>query len=190
VAQKVKAVNTVVVEDGMLRGTNTDAFGVKKTVELAGVQASGKRALIIGAGGAARACSYALRSMGANVTITNRTASKAKRLAEEFGGDALSVRDAQTKEFDILVNCTPLGMIGFPDDMPIAPTVFRSGQFVMDVVYNPPRTRFLLEAEKAGATTRNGEDMLVFQAAKAFELWIGVWPPTDVMKNALRRSLS
>ncbi len=152
VAQKVKAVNTVVVKDGSLRGTNTDAFGVMKTIELAGVEAKGKRALIIGAGGAARACSYALRSMGASIAITNRTESKAKLLAEEFGGDTLPLREAQLKEFDILINCTPLGMVGFPDEMPIAASAFRKGQFVMeegDRLFNPSRETSRLLAKAA-----------------------------------------
>ncbi|MGD1061160.1 MAG: shikimate dehydrogenase [Methanomassiliicoccales archaeon] len=190
VAQSVKAVNTVVVEDGLLRGTNTDAFGIQKTIELAGVDARGKNALLIGAGGAARACAWALKEIGAKITITNRTAGKAKRLAEEFEGETVPLKDAPNGEYEMVINCTPLGMVGFPDKLPIAPAVFREGQFVMDVVYNPPRTKFLVEAEKKGAVTRNGEDMLVFQAAKAFELWTGGWPPTDVMKDALRRSLS
>jgi 3-dehydroquinate dehydratase/shikimate dehydrogenase len=189
VAERVKAVNTVVIEEGMLIGTNTDAFGVRRTIELAGVEAHGKRALLVGAGGAARACAAALSELGASVSITNRTASKARRLADEFDGESLPMKEAVKREFDIVINCTPLGMVGFPDELPIAPSVFREGQFVMDVIYNPPRTRFLSEAERKGAVTRNGQEMLVHQAARAFELWTGKWPPTDVMTEALRRSL-
>lgn len=190
VAKKVKAVNTVVIEDDELRGTNTDVYGVAKTLELAKVEIKGRKALVVGAGGASRACCAALSEGGASVHITNRTMSRAATLAKEFQAQTVELDKAPEMHFDIVMNCTPLGMTGYPEALSIGAEVFRPGQFVMDAIYNPPRTKFLEEAEKRGANTRNGEQMLVHQAAKAFELWTGKEAPVDVMMAALRRSLS
>ncbi|HXZ23709.1 MAG TPA: shikimate dehydrogenase [Methanomassiliicoccales archaeon] len=189
IALKVKAVNTVVKEDDDLVGTNTDAYGVAKTLENARIEVSGARALVIGAGGASRAMCAALSEMGASIMIANRTRGKAEEVAKDFGGRTVALEEAAGMEFDIVMNATPLGMTGYPDELPISPRVFRRGQFVMDAIYNPPKTKFLVEAEKAGAEVRNGEHMLVQQAAKAFELWTGKEAPVEVMAEALRRSL-
>ena len=85
-----------------------------------------------------------------------------------------------------MINCTPLGMKGFPDELPIGSEVLKSGQVVMDTIYNPPKTRFLAEAERKGATIVNGEAMLVHQGLKAFEIFTSKQASYEVMLNALR----
>ncbi len=186
-AERIGAVNTVLVEDGRFTGFNTDVHGATMALRSAGVEGKGMKALVIGAGGASRAVVSALSDMGTKTFICNRTKEKAESLARSFKNVRdIDVADAPKEEFDIVVNCTPLGMKGFPDELPIGPEVFRSGQFVMDTIYNPPKTRFLAEAERKGAVTINGEGMLVHQGLKAFEIFTNKQASYEVMLNALR----
>jgi 3-dehydroquinate dehydratase-1/3-dehydroquinate dehydratase/shikimate dehydrogenase len=190
IASRTKAVNTVINRNGEFIGTNTDVFGVTKTFEKAGVQVKGKRALVIGAGGAARACISFLSSAGARISMVNRTRPRADVLASDFQGvRVVDKGEAEKMPYDVVVNCTPLGMNGFPDDLPISPQVFRGGQFVFDTVYNPSITRFMTEAQSRGATVQSGMEMLVHQAIKAFEAWTGRSPSHDVMMEAARSAL-
>jgi len=189
-ASRTKAVNTVINRNGEFIGTNTDVFGVAKTFEKAGVQVKGKRALVIGAGGAARACISYLSSAGARISLVNRTRLRADVLADDFPGvQVVDKGEAEKMPFDVVVNCTPLGMKGFPDDLPISPQVFREGQFVFDTVYNPSITRFMTEAQSKGAAVRSGMEMLVHQAIKAFEAWTGRSPSYEVMAEAARSAM-
>lgn len=186
-AEAVGAVNTVEMQDGDAVGHNTDLVGVQMTLKQHEVEAKGKKALVVGAGGAARAVCAALAISGARIAITTRNWQKAESLSKKFkGAHPVTAEDALREHFDLVINCTPLGMKGFPDELPISPAIFHQQQFVMDAVYNPPRTRFLIEAEKRGASTINGESMLVHQALKAFEIWTGKAPPAEVMLRALR----
>jgi shikimate 5-dehydrogenase len=89
-------------------------------------------------------------------------------------------------DFGMVVNCTPLGMVGFPDELPIDPSVFRSGHWAVDLVYNPKVTRFLAEAAARGAKTLSGMEMLIYQAMDAFEAWTGHRPPYEVMAEGAR----
>ncbi|HUV24453.1 MAG TPA: shikimate dehydrogenase [Methanomassiliicoccales archaeon] len=188
--KKTGAVNTVVNKNGRLVGMNTDVDGVAGTFANAGISPKGKRALVLGAGGAAKTCCSFLIENGARLSVVNRTPERAERLAQIFPGtEVLSEEGALNAEFDIVVNCTPLGMRGFPTELPIDPGIFREGQFVMDTIYNPPCTRFLAEAEKRGAFTRSGIEMLIYQAISAFEVWTGLSPPYEVMAKALREEL-
>ena len=98
-------------------------------------------------------------------------------------------RVAEEKQYDVIVNCTPLGMKGFPQEMSISPHVLREGQFVMDTVYNPPVTPLLAEASRKGAKAVNGRDMLIYQALASFELWTGKAAEYDVMERAFREAL-
>lgn len=186
-AEAVGAVNTVVLEGADAIGHNTDVAGFLAAMKELRVDAKGKKALVVGAGGAARAVCAALLSSGARPAITNRTMDRAEAVAKRLkGARAVSAEDALRERFDIVVNCTPLGMKGFADELPISPAVFHEGQLVMDAVYNPPRTRFMEEAEKRGAVAANGEGMLLHQALKAFELWTGRQAPAEAMLAALR----
>lgn len=190
VAEKIGAVNTVTNEDGKLIGRNTDVIGVERTFEKNGVDIDGKMALVLGAGGASRSVCSFLASKGAEVDITNRTMGKAESLAKAFSGTtAVGRRVAEEKQYDIIVNCTPLGMKGFPQEMSISPHVLREGQFVMDTVYNPAVTPLLAEASRKGAVAVNGKDMLIYQALASFELWTGKVAEYDVMERAFREAL-
>jgi shikimate dehydrogenase/3-dehydroquinate dehydratase type I len=186
-AERIGAVNTVLIEDGQFIGYNTDVYGATMALRSAGVEGKGLRALVIGAGGASRAVVGALSDLGAKIFICNRTKEKAETLTRSFKNTrSIEVDDAQKDEFDIVVNCTPLGMVGFPDELPIGTSVFRAGQIVMDTIYNPPKTKFLAEAERKGAITINGEGMLVHQGLKAFEIFTAKQASYEVMLNALR----
>lgn len=189
VAERIGAVNTVVSENGSLVGRNTDVIGVERTFERNAVEVKGKAALVLGAGGASRSVLSFLTSKGADVDITNRTMGKAESLAKAFGADAVTDRVAEEKQYEIIVNCTPLGMKGFPQEMSISPHVLREGQFVMDTVYNPPVTPLLAEASRKNAVAVNGKDMLIYQALASFEMWTGKSVEYEVMEKAFREAL-
>ena len=185
-AKRVGAVNTIVNKNGRLLGINTDVSGLEKALLAAGADPKGKGALVIGAGGAARACGLVLERRGANIWFTNRTASRAQELAKVFSGRVASHGDVARMTFDIVINCTPLGMQGFPNELPVDPHVFRPGQWAVDLIYSPPITRFLEEANKHGAKTLSGMEMLIYQAMDAFETWTGQRPPYEVMATGAR----
>lgn len=186
-AEEVGAVNVIVNRKGRLIGMNTDTSGLAQAFKSAGADVKGRRSLIIGAGGAARACAAFLRREGADIVIANRTRPRAKEVAKRFSGQAVSLDEAAGMDFDVIVNCTPLGMEGFPSQLPIDPAVFRPGQVVMDVIYNPERTPFLTEAEGRGCKTIPGREMLIYQAMDAFEAWTGQRPSYEVMAEAVRK---
>jgi len=187
---KVGAINTVTNDKGTLIGSNTDLFGVTKTFELANFDVKDKDVLIIGAGGASRAvCAY-LSQAGARVKITNRTNTKASSLADKFDNVTAVEFDTLAKgKYDAIVNCTPIGMKGFPDELPLPAEVIQKGMIVLDTIYNPQVTKLLEVAKEKGATPISGKDMLIYQALKAFELWTGKAPAYEVMEQAFRESL-
>ena len=152
----------------------------------AGADPRGKDVLVIGAGGAAKACCVVLERRGARIWVTDRTASRAQELAKRFSGRVAGHGDVASIGFDMLVNCTPLGMKGFPDELPVDPSAFRAGQWAVDRVYNPEATRFLVEAGNRGARTLSGMEMLIYQAMDAFEAWTGQRPPYEAMAEGAR----
>lgn len=193
---EVGAVNTVARRDGRLVGYNTDVYGVKKSLEDYGVRCGG-RALILGAGGAARAAVCALRALGfGEVIIANRTMSRAVELVRRFRDKNFSLRAvkmSEAKEYsgesDLIINATPIGMWPKVDETPLTSEHIPRGAVVFDMIYNPLKTRLLEEAEKAGAKTISGLKLLVEQAARAFQLWTGLDPPRDVMWNAAEKAI-
>ena len=108
-------------------------------------------------------------------------------MAKRFSARAAGLDDVAGMEFDVVVNCTPVGMEGFPAELPIDPAVLRPGQVVMDVIYNPERTPFLAEAEERGCQTIPGREMLIYQAMDAFEAWTGQRPSYEIMAEAVRK---
>lgn len=202
-AEAIGAVNTIRVEDdGALLGDNTDAPGFVCDIELHGVELSRKRALVLGAGGSSWAIVYGLANAGCvEITIANRTGSKAHQLAAEMqpyfddcsisGHTMPSDLAMLAQQTDLVINCTSLGMTPNVDTMAWDPAIdFRSDQIVYDLVYNPPQTRILQKAERDGATSISGLGMLVWQGAIAFEIWTGQFPSVDLMMQAVLQAFS
>ncbi|AEB11874.1 shikimate dehydrogenase [Marinithermus hydrothermalis] len=189
--QAIGAVNTIVNEEGRLVGHNTDAPGFTRALEAAGVTARGLRAVVLGAGGAARAVVYALVQAGARVRVANRTFARAKALAEVFGAEAVPFEGPEfvraVREADLLVNATSVGL-NDPGASPIPEGVWPR-EAVVDIVYNPLETRLLREARAAGLVAVDGLGMLVWQGALAFELWTGRQAPVAAMHAAARAAL-
>ncbi|UZK65232.1 shikimate dehydrogenase [Sphingomonas sp. M1-B02] len=179
VRQSIGAVNTVIrAEDGALIGTNTDAGGFYSPI--AGLDLEGRHAVVIGAGGAARAILFALSKVGiGRVTILNRNVLKAAALLSSFGmkGDAMPL-GSPLPAADLLVNASVLGMDGQPSlDLDLSP--LPEDAVVYDVVYAPLETRLLAQARARELDIVDGLEMLIGQAALAFELFFGVEPPRD-----------
>lgn len=183
VATAIGAVNTVTRgSDGRLRGSNTDWLGAVRALEQERPLA-GTRAVVLGAGGAARGVVYGLRERGATVTVLNRTPDRARKLVEELGADDAGPLEALGSiDYDVLVNTTSVGL--GEDRSPVAADALRPGSLVMDSVYEPDRTRLLRDAEARGATALSGKWMLVHQAAEQLRLWTGEDAPIDVMGAA------
>jgi len=199
-ARSIGAVNTIYTENGAIIGENTDGVGCLRALGEKGVDARGKRVLILGAGGTARAISFVMALGGVGeLIILNRTRGRGEELAKEINqrfstrviADDLSVVKEASKDADIIINCTSLGMSGGQREKTlITEGMLRPDQAVMDVVYNPLETRLLEEARKVGATTIRGIDMLVYQAAINFKRWTGRGAPVALMKKTLIERLS
>jgi shikimate dehydrogenase len=182
-ARAIGAVNTVTrADDGTLVGTNTDHLGAIRALERL-VDPRDKRAVVLGAGGAARAVVFGLLRAGATVTVLNRTARRARALAEELGAADAGPLDALGDvPHDILVNTTSVGLGA--DASPVASAHLRRGAVVMDAVYEPEETRLLADARAAGAQALGGKWMLVYQAAAQLEIWCGRAAPIEAMARA------
>ena len=199
-ARRIQAVNTVVVEDGRLVGHNTDVAGFLAGFAERGIALTGKNAVLIGAGGAARAALWGLlRSGVSSVAIGVRSVEKGAALAADFTTDgdvrAVSFDDAAwiaaCSDADIVVQTTPLGMTPHTEEMPpVDAAVINPSAVVCDLIYTPTETRFLREARARGCETINGETMLVAQGAEAFHLWTGKRPDVELMKRVLREELA
>ena len=190
-AAKIGAVNTVSIEDGKLIGYNTDAPGFIAPLKKVLGTVKGARVAIAGAGGAARACAYALKQEGANVSIFARSYRKAQILADAIGVNAGAMNNTfRPGTIDILVNATPLGTKGPEQDVAIASAAQLNGlKLVYDLVYNPIETRLIREARMAGVPAIGGVDMVLAQGARQFEIWTGEKPAMDAMKSAILKKL-
>jgi shikimate dehydrogenase len=194
----VGAVNTLHRENGLVIGSNTDVRGFTEAIREKNVNPRGISAVILGAGGAAKSVAYGLAESGAaRLGIFNRTIGAAKRLAMETARErpvevrtGLTPTEEDLEESDLLVNCTPVGMAGHSmAESPLKSSMLSSGLVVMDLVYNPLRTKLLLEAEEAGCQTIDGVGMLVHQGAIGFQLWTAKKAPIVVMRDAVLREL-
>ena len=200
-ARRIGALNTVVNRDGRLLGTNTDASAAVGALEaaLSGDPArreprnrsplKGKRILLIGAGGAARAVAFGLVARRAKVMVANRTRERAVRLAQELGCDSCALSELASYEADVLINTTSVGMRPNMEETPAPAAVLRKNMVVFDAVYNPPETRLIREAKAAGCRTITGIAWFVNQAAAQFELWTGKSPPREIMERVIREKL-
>jgi 3-dehydroquinate dehydratase / shikimate dehydrogenase len=180
------SVNTVVVQDGTLRGSTTDGIGVVGPLKKRG-ELKGKAVVIVGAGGAARAAALALRRKGARVTLASRNPSQAAEAAAAVGCAHAPLADLPEQAWDILINATPVGSAGAPAETPVPQNLHRPGAIVLDMVYDPLETRLLREARAAGCTTVDGLEMLLAQAVAQFETWTGLEAPVEAMTAAAAR---
>ena len=200
VAESIGAVNTIINREGFLIGANTDAAGFTRSLEEeARFSAARKRALIVGAGGAARAVAFGLAWEGVSeMVIVNRTPERAVELASDVseataaetqggGLDGISGSDG----VDLIVNCTSIGMAGGPDPNGVPPIkdLLGRGVLVCDLVYNPQETPLLALARERGARVLGGIGMLVYQGAASFEFWTNREPPEDIMYAAALKAL-
>ncbi len=187
-AQAVGAVNTIVRCDGRLIGYNTDTLGFKRTLHDTGVEVKDHPCAVLGAGGSARAVVHVLRELGAHITVHARDVAKARAL--HANSRPLGVLNEIDPATQLIVNTTPVGLSPNVDASPWPDNVpFPTKALIFDLLSNPPRTRFMKQAERAGVRAINGWSMLVYQGAAAFEKWTGITPSIEVMKQALERSM-
>lgn len=201
IAKKIGAVNTVVNRNGYLIGYNTDseaAIEALKSVYQAHPSIvrngaittvvnddylKGKKVILLGAGGAARAIAFGLKEQGAQITIVNRNYERARSLALEVGCRDTNLDDLQAIEGDILINATPVGMFPEIDKTPVVKSKLRPDMIVFDTIYNPVETKLLREARAQGCKVIGGLPMFVYQAAAQFKLWTGETPPLELIEK-------
>jgi shikimate dehydrogenase len=183
VAREIGAANTLIFTGDEIRAENTDAQGLLESLP---EPPAGRRALVLGAGGAARAVVWALTREGAEVSVWNRTSERAAQLCSELGGDVVS--EPEAGGYELIVNSTSVGLRGEDpfDELPLTRDWFGYSQTVVDLVYGHGESRLLAVAGEAGASIVDGLEVLVRQGAAAFRIWTGVDPPIDVMRDAAR----
>ena len=188
-AKEIGAVNTVVNENGILKGYNTDWLGalipLKRRTSL-----KGKKVGIIGAGGVARAIIYGVAKEKANIKIFNVRIKEAKPLAKKYNCSLTDFKNlSELKDFDVIINCTPLGMKPYENKSALPANVFQKKQIVMDVVYSPYETKMLKQAKSKGAKIIRGYEMFLHQGIAQFKYHTGREAPEKVMEKALIKSL-
>lgn len=200
-ARIVGAVNTIRVEGGRLVGFNTDGRGFITALERdARFDAKEKHAIIVGAGGAARAVAVSLSlSEVKRLTIVNRTLKRAQELyqlvSQHFPSlhvEPLALADDLTKAFDaahIIINTTPVGMAPHLNETPFPVELIKSSHLVCDLIYYPRETLLLRRAREKEAQTLDGSGMLLYQAAASFEIWTGKEAPVELMRTVLEEHL-
>lgn len=189
-AEFIGAVNTVVNKNSRLVGYNTDCRGFMKSLSEEGVEVEGKSVLIIGAGGGSRAVSYYLSEKSSRLFLFDIDTDKAEQLATDLNKIRGNVRPLKSindlGEMDIIINATPIGLKP-SDPLPCDMSLISPRHTVGDLIYI--ETRFLREAAKKGCKTFNGLGMLLWQGALAQQLWTGIAPPHEVMREALLKGL-
>lgn len=189
VAEKIGAVNTIVNNNGVLKGYNTDWLGVIIPLEKMGLLKNKKIALL-GAGGVARAVAYGVAKKGARLIIYNRTIDKAAELAKEFSGKARSLDAIEdVKNVDIIINATSIGLHPNENETPLDKELITSKQIVFDAIYVPYETRLLKDARQQGARIIHGMEMLLQQGIAQFKLYTNHDAPEETMRNVLLKHL-
>jgi shikimate dehydrogenase len=188
-AREIGAANTLSFADGAVVAENTDAVGISAAI---GAPLSGKRALVLGAGGSARAAIWALREGGAEVSIWNRTESRATALAAELG---VGVAEPEPAAFDLLLNATTVGLAQASERpatsadlkaLPFDADSVGEEQLVVDLVYGSYETALASCARERGARLIDGLEVLVHQGAASLRIWTGLDPPIETMRQAAR----
>ena len=182
-AEAIGAVNTVVSRGGRLFGYNTDLYGLTRLIRRIGLDLSGRKVLIAGTGGTSKTAAYAARLLGAR---------EIRKLSRSARSDAVTYEEALREHTDaeIIINTTPCGMYPRPDEQPLSLRPFSRLQGVVDAIYNPLRSRLVLEARSLGLPAEGGLYMLVAQAVRASELFLDTSYPEDLTDRIFSRVLS
>ena len=196
-AKRIGAINTIVADKGELSGYNTDATGALRALREGGVELKGRRIVVLGSGGAARAIAVALAADSGveNLTLLGIEDSERTRLAQDIRSVGVAtVEDSHLDEAalrrilpdsHVLIHCTPVGMSPKSDSTCVPASLLHSGLAVMDIVYNPRETQLLKDAKFAGCKTIPGLEMFLNQAVTQFELWTNQAAPVAVMRTVL-----
>ncbi len=194
--QGIGAANTLLFGNGKITGFNTDYQAALSSLEEAIAEHHGRKtalehqtALVLGAGGAAKAIAYGLKKLGASVVIAGRTAQRAQQLAESLGCKTVDWANRYSFMPDVIVNCTPVGMHPNVDATPYDRHHLRPSMVVFDTVYNPENTLLLKDARKQSCTVVSGVEMFVRQACLQFKQFTGQEPPADLMRDVLKRAI-
>jgi shikimate dehydrogenase len=188
-ALKIGAVNTIINNNGRLTGFNTDWLGLILTLK-EGMTIKDKKFVIIGAGGTARAAAYGIIKEGGIPIIANRSVEKGKILSDKFHCQFYPLAEVGKIEADCLINTTPVGMYPHTDESPVHAEALAGYKYVMDVIYNPLKTKLLQDAELQGCHIFTGLDMFVHQGAEQIKLWTGKNPDRSLMKKVVLERLS
>ncbi|MDI6688370.1 MAG: shikimate dehydrogenase [Desulfobacterales bacterium] len=187
-ALKIGAVNTIVNRDGKLFGYNTDCLGATNAL-LEKTDIKNKDVVILGSGGAARATGFGIVSEGGRLTILGVLKDEGENLAKDLGVNYYHLSEFGKIDCSILINATPVGMTPDTKAMPIERQDLNKEMVVMDIVYNPIKTRLLKEAEDLGCITVDGASMFVYQGVAQFEMWTGKKAPVDIMRTTVLNAL-
>jgi shikimate dehydrogenase len=190
VAEKIGAVNTMVIDDEKkIHGLNTDWIGSNRALQDE-IELPGKKVLLLGAGGSARAIGFGLLEAGAEVILASRTQSRLQSLAESLQCEWCLLDDLASVTADALINATSVGMMPLENISLVKPECLANFPVVMDIVYAPIETQLLKDAKEAGCKVINGLAMLLYQGAAQFELRTGEEAPLDVMRTAVMARLA
>jgi shikimate dehydrogenase len=191
-ASEIGAANTLSFKDRLIQAENTDATGLLSALPEA---PTGRDILVLGAGGSARAAVWGLEGQAASVSVWNRSAQRADELVRDLGGPTAGGRiasidevQARTLAFDLIVNCTAVGMRDEDpfEHLPLDPQHLHAGVVLVDLVYAGAESQLAREARQRGATAINGLEVLVRQGGESLRIWTGLDPPLDVMRQAAR----
>lgn len=201
IADRIGSVNTIVNKNSSLKGYTTDGTAAVRSLKENGVDIKGKRILILGSGGAARAIAFTLimKEKPASLVIGGVIQKEIDKLVQDISdidskhlaGFIVNEKslERRVQDADILIQCTPVGMHPKINDTPVPKRLLRSSLTVFDIIYNPLKTRLIRDAEETGCVIVSGIDMFVYQAALQFELWTDRPAPIDIMKKALLENL-
>jgi shikimate dehydrogenase len=189
-AEEIGAVNTIVNDEGVLTGYNTDGDGALQALEEV-TTLGGKKAALIGSGGAASAIAVGFKKNGVKLVVLNRTEEKARELARQVSADSFGSLEKlpEISSADILINATSVGMWPEINQSVVPEDLLHNRLTVFDTVYNPKETKLLAEARERGCAIVYGYKMLLYQAAMQFELFTGLKAPLPVMESALTQAL-
>jgi shikimate dehydrogenase len=186
---KIGAVNTILHDHkGRLKGYNTDWIGLIRDLKES-LEIEGKTFAILGAGGAARAAVFGILREGGIPVIVNRTIEKGEEMARDFACPFYPLSDIKKVKADCLINTTPVGMAPDGEKSPVVRETLGNFRWVVDIIYNPLKTKLLRDAEEAGCVALTGMGMFVHQGAEQIKIWMGVEPPRAFMKGIILEKL-